>query len=413
MARTMKDLFPGHYTPAADVLRNMWRDGLISVDTNVLLDVFRVSDETARQLLGTLERLRDHLWLPYQVAKEYHSRVEIVIAEQTKPYDEASKQLSALLLAFNAPRNHPFLDAALLRDTQALFEKLEKGLQQRRASLQELLNQNPLKERIAVLFDGRVGAPFTPAELDAIYGEGRDRYERHIPPGFADGKDKPEPQRYGDLVIWKSLLAKLGAAKVPGIYVTSDVKDDWFHRVAGRTIGPRPELIEEMKREAGIAFHIYTTLSFLQYANEFLDAGVGQDAIKEVQELEQVRRRRASISSELFRIRRRIRDTVGSRVAELRRVPVTGSKMWVARLEDGRQVIMDAQKDTAYAVFTKRDNHIVVESEPARLKELIDSQPGGAKDVDWLVNALNSVAPQQPPEPKPENPSSDVAGETP
>jgi hypothetical protein len=65
--------------------------------------------------------------------------------------------------------------------------------------------------------------------------------------------------------------------------VTDDQKEDWWLLVKGKTIGSRPELIEEIRREAGVEkFHMYTTESFLRYSKQHLDVKVEDDAIDEV-----------------------------------------------------------------------------------------------------------------------------------
>lgn len=146
----MRDLFPGYYRPTPAALAHIWNTGLITLDTNVLLDVFRVSDATAGQLLSTLEQLHARLWLPYHVAKEYHAHVEHIVAEQVKPYDEAMKRMETLLDSFASPRSHPFIDDDLLASTRVLFTRLEGVLRERRGRIEGLLSDNSLKERIAL-----------------------------------------------------------------------------------------------------------------------------------------------------------------------------------------------------------------------------------------------------------------------
>ena len=117
------------------------------------------------------------------------------------------------------------------------------------------------------LFDSRVGTGFSTDELSDIYAEGAERYEKSIPPGFKD-KAKPEPERYGDLVLWREVLAKGRTLKLPVIFVTDDSKDDWWQNFKGRTMGPRVELIEEFYEATDQRIHFYTPERFLQYAKD-------------------------------------------------------------------------------------------------------------------------------------------------
>ncbi|MBU1107138.1 MAG: hypothetical protein KKB51_10755, partial [Candidatus Riflebacteria bacterium] len=70
------------------------------------------------------------------------------------------------------------------------------------------------------------------------------------------------------------------------IFITDDNKTDWWLQIdcnGVKTIGIRPELIDEITRVAGVdRFYAYNTEGFLSYANELLDVRVTDDAIKEV-----------------------------------------------------------------------------------------------------------------------------------
>jgi hypothetical protein len=67
-----------------------------------------------------------------------------------------------------------------------------------------------------------------------------------IPPGYADEKKKDDPT--GDYIIWSELLSHAKTSKRPLLFVTGDKKEDWYRpTVRGRSIGPRVELIAEMR----------------------------------------------------------------------------------------------------------------------------------------------------------------------
>jgi predicted nucleic acid-binding protein len=147
----MRDLFPGHYQPTPEDFERIWTEGLFVFDTNVLLDIFRYSQETAEQPLSTLEKLRDRVWLPYQAATEYHRKLEKVINDQQKPYDDAIGQLKALLTSFRETRRHPFLESSLAEEATELFGRLQASLSASKGRIGGLLNANPTKERLAAI----------------------------------------------------------------------------------------------------------------------------------------------------------------------------------------------------------------------------------------------------------------------
>ncbi len=51
--------------------------------------------------------------------------------------------------------------------------------------------------------------------------------------------------------------------RLPTISVTDDKKEDWWWIFAGKTIGPRLELIEEMYNKVEVQFCMYKTDQFM------------------------------------------------------------------------------------------------------------------------------------------------------
>src|SRR5262249_9034491 len=59
--------------PDADY-RSLLNSGLIVLDTNVLLNLYRYHEQTRRELLDVLAQLGDHLWIPHHVRAEFWQR---------------------------------------------------------------------------------------------------------------------------------------------------------------------------------------------------------------------------------------------------------------------------------------------------------------------------------------------------
>jgi hypothetical protein len=73
--------------------------------------------------------------------------------------------------------------------------------------------------------------------------------------------------------------------KKPMIFVTDDRKEDWWLHHHGKTIGPRPELIQEMYSKTGLHFYMYSTDEFLKYVQTFLELRDQQTAIEETRKI--------------------------------------------------------------------------------------------------------------------------------
>ncbi len=94
-----------------------------------------------------------------------------------------------------------------------------------------------------LFFDGKVGEGFYNEDIDKIKKEGESRYKTKTPPGYCDGNQKQDNE-YGDLFIWKEIIRYAKENDKDVIFVTQDVKEDWWFKEKGKTIGPRYELRE-------------------------------------------------------------------------------------------------------------------------------------------------------------------------
>lgn len=68
----MEDLFPGYYSPSNEEFLELWQKCIFIFDTNVLLEFYEYRNETPEDFLKVLDGIKDRLWIPHQVALEYH-----------------------------------------------------------------------------------------------------------------------------------------------------------------------------------------------------------------------------------------------------------------------------------------------------------------------------------------------------
>nr|WP_315870943.1 PIN-like domain-containing protein [Trichocoleus desertorum] len=81
----MRNLFPGHYKPTENEFEQIWQSCTFSFDTNILLNVYRYTPRSAERLFEIWQKLSDRIWLPHQVAYEYHQERLHVISHQLIP----------------------------------------------------------------------------------------------------------------------------------------------------------------------------------------------------------------------------------------------------------------------------------------------------------------------------------------
>lgn len=295
----MRKIFPGFYSPSEAEFKKLWSEGIFIFDTNVLLDLYRYSDETVENLISTMEKIKDRIWIPYRIAFEYHRRLNDIIKEQATEYSEAISILKSFNKKFEAKRSHPFLQNNLHLEIEAFTKRFDIELTDKQKVIEKLILQNPTKEKLADIIDGAVGKPFTDEELEAIYIEGAKRYNEKIPPGYKDKGQKQGNEIYGDLIIWKEICRKAKEIDKQIILVTGDVKEDWFQIVLGKTVGPRPELIDEMRKQKDILFYIYPTDVFLRRAKDDLEVEIKDGTLNEIEEvIKESRKNQEKINSE-------------------------------------------------------------------------------------------------------------------
>ena len=68
----MRDQYFEYYKPSEEELKRYWKECIFVLDANVLLDLYRYSEESRNELLRILVAYKDRLWIPAQVALEFH-----------------------------------------------------------------------------------------------------------------------------------------------------------------------------------------------------------------------------------------------------------------------------------------------------------------------------------------------------
>lgn len=267
---------------SADEFNRLWAECFFVFDSSVLLNLYEYSPQTRDDLIRLLgsDNLKDRLWFPNQVATEVFRNRVSTIHKQIKAHESTLKALRDAKRQLETERAHPFTDEAKLKQLRELIEDLEKS----QSRMKYPAEQDSVLAEIVRLLEGRTGDPYTDADLQAIYKDGATRYAKKTPPGFRDDA-KPEPERYGDLIIWRSMIDEVSKRNTPVIFVTSEEKDDWWQKLAGEEsviIGPRPELIQEMFDRTGQRFHMYSVQRFLKHAKQRLDPQIKQETINEV-----------------------------------------------------------------------------------------------------------------------------------
>lgn len=302
----MRDLFPGYYRPSSANFEKLWTEAIFVFDTNVLLDFYSYPETIRDVFFSVLSKLGGRIWIPYQVGLEFHrnrfsrikqanGRVEKLLQTIKNTGEQLSSEVNTIELEkrnIGISNIQERLSAVKVAHT-ALSEAVERACDK----LPPVSLEDPIGEQICQLFEGRVGDPPTSQdELDKCLADGQERFDKKIPPGFADAQKGDDTYRdrgityfrkFGDLLLWRQLLSH--AAKTPGssvVLVTGDKKDDWWWKEDGKTLGPLPQLVQEIKSSAQVdLFWMYSADQFLEHAETHLKATeVTPEAVEQVKE---------------------------------------------------------------------------------------------------------------------------------
>lgn len=294
----MKNIFPGYCKKSEIEIKKIWENGIIFFDTNVLLNLYRYSDSTRDTILDLISKFSKQIYLPHQAGLEYNRNRYEVIAEQEKAYKEFLDKITQIQKDLQSTNKPPFLSTKIDGSLNSIFEDVSAEVQDSIQKYCDFLKNDPIYNKISHLFEDRITEPFTKEKLNEIYNEGEERYKMKIPPGFEDEKTKEGIRKFGDLILWKQIIEKAKELKKDVILITDERKIDWWWKIKdGRNMGPRQELTEEIKNQARVDFHMYSSERFLSYGQSFLKEQINQKALDEIQamkkaEMDQIKRLR-------------------------------------------------------------------------------------------------------------------------
>ena len=318
----MRSMFPGYSKKSDEEVAAIWQTATFVFDTNVLLHAYRYKPELQAQLLDYWQRLRDRVWLPHQVALEYHRNVpNAIMGEQLAAYQALREAVSGAreVLAAKLQRLHDQYNTRYLSlEPAPIIEKLSPGfdaalqlIDNTRESVPKDQSVADTRERIDTIFADRVGNPHPLERQTQVYQDAEHRYLYQIPPGFADAPVKEGSNRFGDVVLWLQILEFAKEKQTPIIFVTDDAKGDWWED--GK---PHRALAQELYEYTGMQLLQLRSEQFLSGVKQHLNIAVKQEVIDEAREFgeeskAQEREYRNAPSTSAWELSRNLGNIVG------------------------------------------------------------------------------------------------------
>ncbi|AGZ39743.1 hypothetical protein AFR_07270 [Actinoplanes friuliensis DSM 7358] len=318
--------------PDLETIRKGLLEGLVVLDSNVLLSLYRYAPKSRTELQNALSLVGRRLWIPHQVGLEFHRNRLKVIADFDAAYKDVIGSLQQRKDSFAPELDQKIRElgnrVALPDDERDdLLQLLESSFRQLQSALEQLQRSHgvgapaapdSILEKLREILHGRVGSE-PPAEQRKLdMEEAARRVDEKVPPGYKDsGKDEP----HGDYLVWSQTLREAQERKSPVVVlVTSDTKDDWYLRLKGQTIMARPELSHECLKVAGAQLVMLPTRLFLSYAQRFLKANISDETIRQAENesLADERRLLEGLVRRIKELRAQEADAVG-RLTDLER----------------------------------------------------------------------------------------------
>lgn len=283
----------------SDDIKNALQHGMLALDTNVLLNLYRYNEKTVDDLLSVAKAAEERLFVPHQVIREFWRNRQSVIAglgsatkdaqsalakNATSTKDAVARWVKSVAL----PDEHR---RELTEEVDQFYDALRSrvGNEPVRVKVHAPTSEDELLEKLEDLLDGCVGSALSDEDWERAVQEGERRVENSIPPGYMDvdklESDLPEGAS-GDYLVWHQLLLEGTGRQVDLVLVTADTKEDWWNRAErGSIIGARHELIDEYLQASGCRFFLLEPADLIRHSSAL---GVGTSS-ESVEDIERVR----------------------------------------------------------------------------------------------------------------------------
>jgi len=254
---------------------------LVVLDTNVLLAPYRISKKGLADVKNVYEKLirQKSLLIPEHVVREFSERRGIVLGEI---HDTILTNTAAV----PEVKDYPVLDGldeyGELLDVQRRCKELVGSYNIIRKELADRIREwtwsDPVVSMYGILFQGGCYINHS-LNNDEILVDYEERHKYRIAPGYKDSK-KPVNVA-GDLIIWHTILELGERTNKDVVFVSGDVKNDWWYQSSGQHFVPKFELLNEYNRRSN-GRNVY----LIQFS-EFLELFEGQeDTVNEIRKWE-------------------------------------------------------------------------------------------------------------------------------
>ena len=379
-AFSLEDTFPVADDLFANDFRSLnesYENALFVLDTNVLLLPFNLGKKTIEEIEKVYKNLLSDskLYIPERAAREYSKNRSTKLSE-----------IHTNVLRLKAGKKYPDIKYPIIEnlpEKKALnksledLRKQEKDFAEKVTELSQTVKEWGWKDPVSSLY----GSLFTKKILinttksrENILTELNRRKKYKIPPGYKDSTK--DDYGIGDLIIWLSILELGERKKKDIIFVSEDLKPDWWHQSSGSEFLPRFELVEEFKRiTSGQTLHIINFSTLLKLAKASANA---------IEAAESAEEQNKFMFQEYLRNRRKIKHTTKKHFKKLTREEIIDEiKEWFfLNFEDPVELLPYESKEGGY---------IYIWGGPYDPREKIEGEFGGIVGDDIIDEVASEM----------------------
>ena len=246
---------------------------IVVLDANILLKVYRSSPDYAEFVLECLDSIKDYVCIPFNVYWEYEKHRKEEYGKKVKSIEKSVETCNQLISIIEnkikgqcdelSKNGYPNIDGLV----DNLMEKVGELKNEFDSYFVEHQNLDFLnnwdEDRVLNLMNSFRKMPEPSASfIYKLCKEGEHRYKSQTPPGYKDSK-KDGVSKYGDLIIWAETYKYAALNNKNIIFVTDDVKEDWWEKLDDGRILFRKELVKEFSRKTKIGKDLSNNLKLI------------------------------------------------------------------------------------------------------------------------------------------------------
>lgn len=279
------DGYEAYRTPTDSDYRDVLTGGLVVVDTNVLLNLYRYSAQARTDSLMVLRALQPNLWVPDQVVREFWKNREGVLRDPRRTVETLNQLVDQRRKALIQVKQWAKLaslssedTAEMVRPLVAGFDSIHNAIEEhedgQNATFAQDTNADPVLAELEQILEGRVGPKMSEDDYIQLAEEGKRRVEAEIPPGFSDVRTKGVDGAVGDYLLWEQLLRHASTCRCDVLFVTAEGKPDWWRMAHGELRGPHRDLVKELRERAEVRLFMLQPDRLLYHAKAALKVSV-------------------------------------------------------------------------------------------------------------------------------------------